>query len=55
VTYTTIRTVTTGNSGAFALRTRPRATVVYRARVGQTASCLGAVSDRRVVSVRRRR
>jgi hypothetical protein len=54
VTYTTIRTLTTSSAGTFSMRARPRATVVYRARVGQTAACLGAVSDRRVVKVRRR-
>jgi hypothetical protein len=55
VVYGTVRTVTTARSGAFSLRLKPRATFVYRARVDQTTSCLGAVSDRRLVKVRRKR
>jgi hypothetical protein len=54
VTYATIRIVKTTQSGTFALSVRPRTTSVYRARVEQTSLCLGAVSDRRVVKVRRR-
>jgi hypothetical protein len=53
--YGTLRIVTTNGNGAFSLRVKPRRTYVYRARVEQTASCLGAVSDRRVVKVRKRR
>ena len=55
VTYRTMRKLTTGSTGLFSLRLKPRATYVYRARVEQTTLCLGAVSDRLTVKVRARR
>lgn len=49
--YRTLRRVSSGRSGRFALRVRPRRTTFYRARVAQTASCLGAISNRERVGV----
>ena len=52
--YRTFKRVVTNRSGRFTVRTRPRRTAIYRARVGQTASCLGAASPGERVTVRRR-
>ena len=48
-----IARVRTGADGSFALRIRPVATGVYRARIGQTAACLGATSAAERVTVTR--
>ena len=52
--YKTFRQRTTGKSGAFSVRIKPKKTAIYRARVAQTASCLGAASDGERVTVRRK-
>ena len=52
-TFRTFATRRTSRSGALSLRTRPTATYVYRARVAQTARCIGAVSNRERVTLRR--
>jgi len=44
----------TDSDGDFAVRFRPRRTLVYRARVGQSERCLGAVSDSERIEVLRR-
>jgi hypothetical protein len=49
--YRTFASVRTNSRGDFARTIRPRRTYDYRARVPQTASCLGAVSDRERVNV----
>lgn len=53
--HRTFRSVRTDNDGDFSLRVRPGRTTLYRARVDETATCLGAVSNRERVGVRRRR
>jgi hypothetical protein len=53
--YRTFAHVTTTSGGDFSASTRPGRTYVYRARVGQTSECLGAVSGRERVDVLRRR
>jgi hypothetical protein len=53
--YLTFARRTTNRAGAFSIRIRPRRTFVYRARVEQTASCHGAVSESERVTVLRRR
>jgi hypothetical protein len=53
--YRTFAQRTTNANGGFRVRTRPRRTYFYRARVGQTEECHGAVSNREKVGVRRRR
>jgi hypothetical protein len=50
--YKTFKNVTTSTSGRFSLAFKPRKTAVYRARVAQTASCLGAASSGERVTVR---
>jgi len=52
--YATFARVTTNAAGRFSRRIRPRSTRSYRARVNQSADCLGAVSPRERVTVRRR-
>jgi hypothetical protein len=42
---------TSASNGSFAIRLKPRRTFVYRARVEQSAQCLGTVSNREVVTV----
>jgi len=51
--YFTFATRRTDADGDFAARLRPRRTFVYRARVGDSSSCAGAVSERERVDVRR--
>jgi len=53
--YRTFRRVETGRSGRFSLRFKPSKTRIYRARVPQTANCLGAASSGERVTVRRAR
>ena len=48
-----IARVRTAADGSFVLRIRPVATGVYRARIGQTAACLGATSAAERVTVTR--
>lgn len=52
--YRTFKRVRSNASGVFRARTRPRRSYVYRARVNRTSQCLGAVSNRERVTVRRR-
>jgi len=52
-TYRTFATRRTSTSGTLTVRTRPTATYVYRARVVQSARCIGAVSNRERVTLRR--
>jgi hypothetical protein len=49
--YRTFAQVRTNGRGGFARSLRPRRTYYYRARVPQTADCLGAVSERERVAV----
>lgn len=51
--YRTFARRTTSSAGTFSLRIRPRRTYVYRARVEQTASCHGAVSESERIAVLR--
>lgn len=53
VTFRTFATRRTSAAGLASLRTRPIGTYVYRVRVGQTARCAGAVSNRERVTLRR--
>ncbi|HEV3376184.1 MAG TPA: integrin alpha, partial [Thermoleophilaceae bacterium] len=53
--YRTFARRTTNRRGGFSARLRPRRTYVYRARVGQTASCHGAVSETERVTVTRKK
>jgi hypothetical protein len=54
--YRTFARRTTNRRGGFSARFRPRRSYVYRARVGQTPSCHGAVSEsERVTVVRKNR
>ncbi len=53
--YATFRRVKTAAGGRFAARIRPTRTAIYRARVAQTVSCLGAASSGERVTVVRRR
>jgi FG-GAP repeat protein len=53
--YRTFARRTTDRRGGFSARFRPRRTYVYRARVGQTASCHGAVSESERVTVTRKK
>jgi hypothetical protein len=53
--YRTFARVRTDADGDFARRVRPQRTAIYRARVPQTARCLGAVSNRERITVTRRR
>jgi FG-GAP repeat len=53
--YRTFARRTTNRRGAFSARLRPRRTFVYRARVGQTANCHGAVSESERITVARRK
>jgi FG-GAP repeat len=52
--YARVARVRTAANGSFALRVRPTATADYRARIGQTAACLGATSAAERVTVTRR-
>jgi FG-GAP repeat len=52
--YRTFKRVTTNSQGEFGRRIKPRRTYIYRARVGQTSTCLGAASERIRVRVLRR-
>ncbi len=54
VTFRKFASRRTSSGGTLSLRTRPKATYVYRARVTQTARCTGAVSNRERVTLRRR-
>jgi len=49
--YRTLKRVKTNRRGGFTLTVRPRRTTTYRARVGQTPTCLGAISNRERVKV----
>lgn len=53
VTFNTFASRGTSSGGTLSLRTRPKATYVYRAGVAQTARCTGAVSNRERVTLRR--
>jgi hypothetical protein len=53
--YKRVRAVQTGARGVFRARVRQRRPSVYRARVPQTAECLGAVSNTERVRIGRRR
>ena len=50
--YRTVARPKSSASGSFSALVRPSRTRVYRARVAQTAQCLGAVSERETVVVR---
>ena len=52
--YRTFKRVRIARRGVFGLRVRPRRTYVYRARLSGTGRCLGAVSNRKRVTVVRR-
>ena len=53
--YATVATKTTDSTGAFSARFTVASTRIYRARVAQTDSCLGAVSSgERVKAVARK-
>jgi hypothetical protein len=54
IRYATVGRVRTDSVGNFALRLRPKTTYFYRARVAQTAFCIGAVSPREQVVVRKK-
>jgi hypothetical protein len=49
--YATVARATTDAAGSFSATVRPRTTGSYRARVGQNALCLGAVSEGATVAV----
>jgi hypothetical protein len=51
--FQTFEVAVTGRSGSFRTSTRPRRTYLYRARVSQTARCMGATSKTAKVLVRR--
>ena len=53
VTFRTFATRRTSATGTFSLATRPTSSYVYRARVAQSDDCLGTVSNREQVRVRR--
>ena len=53
--YTTFKRVRSSRSGSFGTRTRPTRSYVYRARVNRSSQCLGAISNRERVNVRRSR
>jgi hypothetical protein len=53
--YRTFSRARTNRDGKFTVKARPRRTYLYRARVAQSARCLGAVSDREKVVVRRKK
>jgi FG-GAP repeat protein len=52
--YKTFMRVRTNAAGHFQLKTRPRSTVFYRAHLGQTTACIGVVSPREQVIVRKK-
>ena len=54
VLYRTFAEVRSNGGGTFSLKVKPRATYFYRARLSQTANCIGAVSPREQVTVRKR-
>ena len=54
IRYATFGRVRTNRAGSFSLRIRPRITYFYRARVRQNAFCVGAVSPREKVVVRKK-
>lgn len=54
-TYRTFRFVRTRFNGGFSATTKPTRTYVYRARVGRTRECQGAVSNRELITVARRK
>ncbi len=54
-TYRTFRFVRTRINGAFRTTAKPTRTYVYRARMGRTSECQGAVSNREMVTVARRK
>lgn len=49
--FKTFKKTSSRRGGAFSLRIRPTRTLVYRARAGRTARCLGAVSASKTVKV----
>jgi hypothetical protein len=49
--YTTLAQVRTDSEGNFAATITPRSTALYRARIAQTAACLGAVSNSQTIAV----
>lgn len=53
--YKNFKRATTNGDGAFAVKTKPRRTFVYRARVSQTSECLGATSRGQKVVVARKK
>lgn len=55
MTYRTFKTLRTRSNGTFSTSTKPTRTYVYRARLGRTSECQGAVSNRELVTVTRRR
>jgi hypothetical protein len=52
--YRTFTRVRTNGGGSFRLRIKPQATYYYRARLSQSAYCIGAVSSREQVKVRKK-
>jgi FG-GAP repeat len=52
--YRTLTRVRTNGGGSFRLKIKPQATYYYRARLSQSAYCIGAVSPREQVTVRRK-
>ena len=50
-TYRTFKFVRTRSNGGFSTTTKPMRTYVYRARVGRTSECQGAVSNRELIMV----
>jgi hypothetical protein len=52
--YRTFAAVKSRSGGSFSLKIKPQATYYYRARLSQTAYCIGAVSPREQVIVRKK-
>jgi hypothetical protein len=55
VLYRTFTEVKSNGGGTFSLKIKPQSTYFYRARLAQSTNCLGAVSAREKVTVRKKR
>ena len=54
VLYRTFTEVKSNGGGTFSLKIKPQSTYFYRARLSQTSYCIGVVSPREQVTVRKR-
>ena len=54
ILYRTLTRVKSNGGGTFSLKIKPQATYFYRARISQSTNCIGAVSPREQVTVRKK-